>query len=113
MAIKNYRISHAERMARSTELYPHTGEIVTPTYTESIETSALENGILVKKVETVTKKVADRDKGFTWYDFSIDSLSASGMLSQMAFSQLEQGSIAAADALDAISFDNNNDVNNE
>lgn len=110
MAKTYSRMSHAERIARSTELAPEVSKF-SDVYYEQVDNSILKDGVLTVVSEQRKCKLADRDKGFKWYDFSIDSLAASGMLSQASFMQLEQGSIAAADALDAIVLENN--VTNE
>lgn len=100
-------MSHAERIARSAELTPEVSKF-SDVYYEQVDNSILKDGVLTTVSEQRKCKLADRDRGFKWYDFSIDSLAASGMLSQASFMQLEQGSIAAADALDAIVITDSN-----
>lgn len=108
MAKTYSRMSHAERIARSTELTPDVPKF-SDVYYEQVDNSILKDGVLTVVSEQRKCKLADRDKGFKWYDFSIDSLAASGMLSQASFMQLEQGSLAAADALDNIVITDSND----
>lgn len=107
MAKTYSRMSHAERIARSTELTPEVPQF-SDVYYEQVDNSILKDGVLTTVSEQRKYKLADRDKGFKWFDFSIDSLAASGMLSQASFMQLEQGSIAAADALDNIVITDSN-----
>lgn len=70
-------------------------------------------GVSVKSSEVKTVNLSDRYKGLTAYDFSIDSLAASGMLNQMSFSTLsDSNSFGVVDRLDVISQQVGESMNN-
>ena len=80
-----------------------------------VNTSCIEQGTAVTKGEWQERKLSERDKGLKWYDFTIDSLQVSGLISEMKYMQLNEGSMAAADALDGVDvpqFEVDNNVEN-
>lgn len=83
-----------------------------------VVTNDIVRGVSIKKTERRTINKSDLNKGLCWYDFSIDSLAASGMLNEMSFSTLSEGGVNVADRIDVISQQigqsmNNNNTNIE
>lgn len=79
-----------------------------------VSTTSLRQGTAVTLGEWTERPLSERDKGLKWYDFTIDSLNESGLISELRYMQMNEGSIAAADALDAVDVpqvDVNNNVN--
>lgn len=74
--------------------------------TEKVQvvSNSFENGLAQTKVEWVDQKLAERDKGLKWYDFSLDALVASGAVADLKFSQLNQTGLGVADSFDSVEF---------
>ena len=84
---------------------------------EVVSTSELVDGVLVKKNELKKVDTTERNKGLNYWDFSVDSLSASGAIADLKFSQLSGDRMDIADSIgvqaDNMSVVDNNDKNIE
>ena len=93
-------------------------EAAPTTINSVVVTTDIDKGVSIKRSELRTINKSDLNKGLKWYDFSIDSLAASGMLNEMSFSTLSESSVDVADRIDVISQQigqsmNNNKINIE
>lgn len=83
-------------------------------YDKLVDTTTLVNGVLVTNSEVKKVDCRDNFKGFHYYDFSIDSLAATGNVGKIgSVSKLSKGSMAAADSLDSIEVNNSVDTDVE
>ena len=102
MANKKYVMSHNERLYDCSKVEC---DFVHPEEIEELRVSQdLDNGVAVTKSEVVKVKLADRDGDLKWYDFSIDSLTASGAIANAKFSTLNGDPMTVVDQMDD-SFD--------
>lgn len=80
--------------------------------TELVPVSTLKNGVKVTVLESRVSKISDRDKGLKWYDFSLDSLAASGAIGGLNFVSLDGDRLGIADHMSTISIEVKDDDKN-
>lgn len=72
---------------------------------EQVPEYYVEEGIRKVKYTTKIVKVGEQNKGLSWRDFSIDSLSANGAISQCNFVSMSKGAMLEADAMSKIDLE--------